>query len=247
MASIDETLTTMTVPNSKKGFFDLPRELRDEIYDLALEHDRTTTQDGGTMNLHVRAPEPCLRLVSRQFALEYYERSPSENNICLSVTGSSPSKHLPSAGDFTYAARASTVNLTLTYDPFDDSLFNFVDPLSTWLFELVADMPCIKALHLRLCCNVLPDALVIDWFSRTVHRAIGYLPMKVEMLQWETRETKPIISLDKVDVMVVLPKVSSDDATSTGIELGKIGSWTRTGGYETDAGFAELRRKYGGS
>jgi hypothetical protein len=47
--------------------------------------------------------------------------------------------------------------------------------------------------------------------------------------------------------MVVLPKVSSDDATSTGIELGKIGSWTRTGGYETDAGFAELRRKYGGS
>ena len=85
---------------------------------------------------------------------------------------------------------------------------------------------------------------MIEWFSRTVHRAIRYLPVKLELSQWETRET---ISLDKVDVMVVLPKVSSHDATSTGTELGKIGSWTRAGGYETDAGFAELRRKYGGT
>lgn len=247
MASIDQISTTMTAPNSKKGFFDLPRELRDKIYDLALEHDRATSQDNGTMHLHVRAPEPRLRLVSRQFALEYYERSPPKDEICLSVTGCSPSKHLPSAGDFTYAAQASTVNVTLAYDPFDDSLFNYVDPLSTWLFELVTDMPCIKALHLRLCCNVLPDVLVIEWFSRTVHRAIRYLPAKLELLQWETRETKPIISLYKVDVMVVLPKVSSDDATSTGAELGKIGSWTHARGYEVDAGFAELRRKYGGS
>ena len=244
MTSIDEIFTTMTVPASKKGFFDLPRELRDEIYDLALEHDRTATEDGGTMNLHVRSPEPRLRLVSRQFVSEYYERSPSKDNICLSITGSSPTKHLQSAGGFTYAARASTVNAILTFDPFDDSSFHYVDPLSTWLSELVADMPCVKALHLQLCFNIPPHVAVIDWLSRTVHRAIRYLPVKLELSQWETRET---ISLDKVDVMVVLPKVSSHDATSTGTELGKIGSWTRAGGYETDTGFAELRRKYGGS
>jgi hypothetical protein len=189
MASIDEIFTTMTVPASKKGFCDLPRELRDEIYDLALEHDRTATEDGGNMKLHVRAPEPRLRLASRQFASEYYERSQSKDNICLSITGSSPTKHLQNAGGFTYAVRASTVNVTLTFDPFDDSLFNYVDPLSTLLSELVADMLCIKALHIQLCFNVPPHVAVIDWFSRTVHRAIRYLPVKLELSQWEARDT----------------------------------------------------------
>lgn len=247
MSSIDKLATAMTVPNRKRGFLDLPRELRDEIYDFALEHGRTKTLDSGAMHLHIRAPEPRLRLVSRQFASEYYERLPPKDSICLSVTGSSPTESLQSAGGFTPAARPSTVNVTLTFDTFDDSLFSYVDLLSTWLFDLVTNMPCIKALHLQLCFKVPPDVTVLDWFSRTVHRAIRYLPVKFEPLQWETRETKPIISLDKVDVMVVLPKVSSNDATSTGTELGKIGSWTRAGGYETDAGFAELRRKYGGT
>ena len=237
----------MTVPNSKKGFFDLPRELRDEIYDLALEHDRTTTGDGGTMHLHVRAPETRLLLVSRQFALEYYERSPSVNNICLSITGNSPTKYLQSASGFTYAARASKVNVTLTFDPFDDCLFEYVGPLSNWLFELVAGMSCVKTFHLQLCFNIPPNATMIDWFSRMTHRTIRYLPAKLDRLQWGIREKTHIISLGKVDVMVVLPKVSSDDATSTGTGLGKIGSWTRAGGYKMDVGFTELRRKYGGS
>jgi hypothetical protein len=43
MASPNDTLAVTTDINSNIGFFDLPRELRDEIYDLAFEHDRPNT------------------------------------------------------------------------------------------------------------------------------------------------------------------------------------------------------------
>jgi len=228
------------------GFFDLPRELRDAVYDLALEHDRASTQLRGTMSLHVRAPEPRLRLISRQFASEYYERSPSKDDICLSVTGSSLIRIPPSASGFTFAARASTVDATLTFDEYDDSMYNYIDPLSTWLFELVKDMSCIKTLHLQLCFNIPRHPKAIDWFSRTAHRGIPYIPEKLSLLQQETRDTKPIISLDKVDVMVVMPRLNSENANSAGSQLGKVGTWTRAG-YQVDADLAEVRRKYGGS
>jgi hypothetical protein len=234
MSSPNDTPATPTGADPKVGFFDLPRELRDEIYDLALEHDRTSGEywghppflpcDHGTMHLYVRAPESRLRLVSRQFALEYYERSPSEDDICLSVTGSSPTKHLQSAGGFPYAARAPALDNTLTSDPFDHSLYSYIDPLCSWLFELVTDTPYIKTLHLQLCFNIPPNLNAFDWLSRTAHRAIRYVAPKFDCLQREMRNTKPIISVDKIDVMVVMPKVDSDSAYSAGSRLGK---WVR--------------------
>jgi hypothetical protein len=162
MSSPNDNPATPTGADPKVGFFDLPRELRDEIYDLALEHDRAITELRGTMSLHVRAPEPRLRLVSRQFASEYYERSPSKDDINPSVTGISLIRIPQSASGFTYAARATTVDATLTFDEYDDSMYNYIDPLSTWLFELVKDMPCIKTLHLQLCFNIPPILKAID-------------------------------------------------------------------------------------
>lgn len=247
MASIDEIANIMTVPNTKKGVFDLPRELRDEIYDLALEHDRTTTQDGGTMHLHVRAPEKRLRLVSKQFASEYYELSPPRNDIRLSVAGSSPTISLQSAGGFTYAVGGSAVDVTLTFESFDDSLYTYVDHLFPWLSKLVEDMPYVETIHIKLCFSIFPNLKTFDWFSRAVHRASPYAVKQIHQLPRNWCNTKPITLLDKMDLMVVLPKFEPDNAVSTGSGLGKIGSWTLVGGYQVDAGFAELRRKYGGS
>ena len=247
MASIDEIANTMTVPNTKKGFIDLPRELRDEIYDLALEHDRTTTKDGGTMHLHVRAPEKRLRLVSKQFALEYYDRSPPKNDIRLSVAGNSPTIRLQSAGGFTYAVGASAVDVTLTFESFDDSLYTYVDHLFPWLSKLVEDMPYVETIRIKLCFSISPNLKTFDWFSRAVHRASPYAVKQIQQFPGCWCNTKPITLIDKMDLMVVLPKFESNNAVSTGSELGKIGSWTLVGGYQVDADFAELRRKYGGS
>lgn len=244
MASPNETSAPTADPNSKIGFFDLPRELRDEIYDFALEHDRAVTQDSGTMHLHVRAPEVGVLLVSRQFASEYYERSPSKGTICLSVTGSSPTKHLQSAGGFTYAAHASTVKVTLTFDPFDHSLYSYIDLLAAWLFEFVKDMLCVKTLHVQLCFNIPADLEVFDWFTRTARRAVPDVARHFETLQKKMFSGNPIFLLNRLDVMVVMPKLASDDANSTGSQLGKVGSWTRAG-YKAEAGLEEMRRKFG--
>lgn len=246
MASPNETSAPTTGTKPKIGFFDLPRELRDEIYDFALEHDRAVTQDSGTMHLHVRASEVGVLLVSRQFASEYCERSPSKGTIRLSVTGSSPTKHLQSAGGFTYAARASTVNVTLTFDPFDHSLYSYIDPLAAWLFELVKDMLCVKTLHLQLCFNIPADLKVFDWFTRTARRAVSDVARHFEALQKKMFTADPIVLLKRLDVMVVMPKLASDDANSAESQLGKVGLWTRAG-YKADVGLEGIRHKFGNS
>lgn len=87
---------------------------------------------------------------------------------------------------------------------------------------------------------------MLDWFLRTAHRAVPYIARRfVEIQRFRFRPV--IIALDKVGVMVVMPKLDSDDADSTDGELGKVASWTSAGGYTVDTGITDIRRKYGGS
>jgi hypothetical protein len=74
-SSTPETRT----PNSNVGgrpFFEtLPRELRDAIYDYTFEHMVTHQPEiDGDVTFHFHAPISVLRLVSRQFTVEYDER-----------------------------------------------------------------------------------------------------------------------------------------------------------------------------
>lgn len=245
-----------TGKESKMGFFDLARELRDEIYDLALEHDRTTpidhrqpsTSDQGTLQLHVRAPEPRLRLVSRQFASEYYERSPSADDICLSVTGRSPKTSLQSPPGFPYAARASIVDVTLTFvDSCEDTIYRYIfHPLVSWLCELVAGMPCIKTLRPHLYFTVPLNPRMIKRFSRSARRGIPRVAPAFERLQKKSNDG-PAITIDKLNVMLVTPVVDPNDVGSTANEPRWVGSWTLLDGYRAEVGLVELRRKYHGS
>lgn len=67
------------------GFFrKLPRELRDSVYDLLVQEVDVT--DGG-LHFHTRTIVPNLRLISRQFKLEYDERCARDrDNYKLAVT-----------------------------------------------------------------------------------------------------------------------------------------------------------------
>lgn len=144
------------------------------------------------MHLHAHAPEPRLSLVSRQFASQYYERSPPKDEICLSVTGGSQSQHLQSAGGFIFAARASAVDVTLTFAPFDYSLYTYVDYLISWLSKLVEDMPCVETLHIELCFSIYPTLEMFAWFSRTTHRASPYIAVQFHQLPKNRNNKKPI-------------------------------------------------------
>lgn len=71
MASQASHATSTLPPGSKHGFLKtFPRELRDQIYDLLYEEDEEHDR------AYVRATNPlvALRLINRQFRLEYNER-----------------------------------------------------------------------------------------------------------------------------------------------------------------------------
>lgn len=246
MASPYETPAATTGTDSKIGFFDLPRELRDEIYDLAFEHDRSYTQGRGSMDLNVRAPQPYLRLVNRQFTLEYDERSQSTDNICLFVTGDSPTGNLQSARGFTEAAQASAIDITLTFDPLDDNLYDYVHKLCCWLFDLVKDLPYVTAVHLELRCAIPLTLKVINWFARAAHRAVPSINRSFTFMRRQFGMS-PLVQFTQVDVMLVMPEGSSDGADSASAEDEKVATWTPARGYVEDVGLAEVRRKYGRS
>ena len=235
MTSPNETPATATGTESKTGFFDLPRELRDEIYDLALEHERATTSslgDEGALNLHLRAPEPRLCLVSQRFYSEYEERAPTSDNIRLLVSGSTPTNRFPSAGGFPYAARASAVDVHLVFAPYDETVHvcDYFEHLSEWLTELVKDMSCIRTLHLRPSFSAPPKSDDIDYFARMAQRNVLLLDWDFVLTQ-QKRKFKSIAPLTKVDVILTIPKLNSDDADATEVEAGNIASWTSAGGY----------------
>ena len=229
--------------NSSTGFFDLPRELRDMLYEFALEHDQVSSGDNGTMCLHVRAPEPGLRLISRQFSTEYDERSPPSSSICLSVDGFTPHVQFESTAGFPYAARATTVDIALTSAQCNNVGRDYFHPLCNWLVELVTDKPCIKTLRIRLCFT-RPRALShFDYFLRTVHRNVLAFNSDFESLQ-RKRSMRHITSLTDVDVTIIIPRPGSDDTNSTEIEAPNVGWWTPAGGFQYDIGCDEIRRMY---
>jgi hypothetical protein len=71
-----------SINKDDKSFFDvLPRELRDRIYKYTFDHDFSDEY----YRYQFRAPQPHLRLVSRQFMREYDEQTPK--NATLFITG----------------------------------------------------------------------------------------------------------------------------------------------------------------
>lgn len=63
------------------GFFTLPRELRDNIYDVVWQEK---SEKFGDVNLRTHAARPKSRLISRQFKSEYDERSPTNSTLHIS-------------------------------------------------------------------------------------------------------------------------------------------------------------------
>jgi hypothetical protein len=246
MASPNDTLAVTTDINSNVGFFDLPPELRDEIYDLAFEHDRPNTQGREAMELNVRAPQPHLRLVNKQFTSEYDQRSPSTNNICLLVTGDYPTGILLSVRGLTCAAQASAVDIALTFDPLDDSMYDYVPRACFWLFDLITDVPYVTAVHLEFRFAIPLTLKMINWFSRAAHRAVSSIDLSFTSMQ-RNLGMNPLIQITQVDAMLVTPEGNSDGADSASDKDEKVATWTPARGHVRDVGLAEICRKYGSS
>lgn len=78
MAPPTDSCGSSSINRGGKSFFEVfPREIRDHIYDYTFDHDI----NDGYYRYQFRAPQPHLRLVSRQFLHEYDEQTPSDATL----------------------------------------------------------------------------------------------------------------------------------------------------------------------
>ena len=81
----DSLATTAAVPLSQpNNFFSLPRELRDEIYDILHRHEEAT--HSGNLTFRYPAPLSHLHLVSHEFTAEFDKRTPAVSRLIISPT-----------------------------------------------------------------------------------------------------------------------------------------------------------------
>lgn len=84
MAQQPKALATPADHNNSRGFFtSFPRELRDAVYDL-LYQDFENNVHG--LQFRIRTTLPHLRLLSRQFKVEYDERPTTKNHLTVTDT-----------------------------------------------------------------------------------------------------------------------------------------------------------------
>ena len=143
-----DTLRNTVEQNDKaNGFFTLPRELRDKIYDAARDDYQ---QGDDVVKFEFRAAIPTLRLVSRQFTHEYEERSAVNtfvrvfdlNNWCkferlprLAIK----SRHLESVCD----GGNDEFKLSSGYEPFLEDRLKSLE-------RLAGHLPEVEEVHVQL-------------------------------------------------------------------------------------------------
>jgi hypothetical protein len=155
-------LTPAALTDSSYGFFKtFPRELRDAVYDL-LYQEVITNVEG--LRFHTRAVFVELRLVSRQFQLEYDERSAAdEHNNFLTITdddefrlslweGGAPSgvpMYCPAL-----ATRSTSLTLKLIACMGDHEDYPLRDAdiewHITWIESLLQSLPHLRSIRVRL-------------------------------------------------------------------------------------------------
>lgn len=113
-------------PSSKHGFFkSLPRELRDNIYDLLVQEiDGQFEQTQDSFTYHLKAPLVTLRLVNHQYKLEYDERCSFNQHISQLLIKDVALSSLHVAYQFP-ALATRTTDMTLVLNPCDESLHEF--------------------------------------------------------------------------------------------------------------------------
>lgn len=159
-----EAVATTATPKLK-GFFSLPRELRDEIYDIIHQHD--VEVEMGYLTFSFRCPPINTRLINRRFTNEFDMRALPTNRSQLSVTEN------PTKPDWAWAAYnqprrlpklpvimqdVTFTRLEFKFDASDEyqELELDYDHYKWWIKDLIKNEPCLLSssggheLHLKL-------------------------------------------------------------------------------------------------
>ena len=167
MATKLQTSTPRAITDSTYGFFkSFPRELRDAVYDLLDQGTTVNVKGLDSLDIHMRTVLVEPRLISRQFRLEYDERSAAnEQNNHLTVRdtpnfqlfewedGKPPGIELRCPA-FATRAISLTLNLiacmgTMDNDQGCNADFN-IEWHITWIECLLQSLPHLRKIRVRL-------------------------------------------------------------------------------------------------
>lgn len=165
-----------------KGFFSLPRELRDEIYDIL--HQHKVEAELAQLVFKFRCPSVNARLINRQFTEEFNMRTPPTDCSQLSVTHTRASPiweaykqptRIPKVPATMHNTRFTQLefefDLADGYRVDDDKLSSFIHYVK-WIDYLVQQDPRLVIpwrggkIHLQLSCRYVSNlSLLLDKMS----------------------------------------------------------------------------------
>lgn len=180
------------LPNTHSFFRTLPRELRDNIYDL-LHQDVKWDEHCGNFCMYSRAPITALRLVNRQFKLEYKERILQKNTNSLVVDDYGHFQRslakCPNLAAYTAELTLSMFACNGSHDDFDgrcDSV-DLLPVLKSWIDEFVTHLSHLRTIRIGIA--VFFDSCIYD--TLLALGAITTIPKVVEVTLGPIRWPEP--------------------------------------------------------
>lgn len=224
-----------------KGFFSLPRELRDEIYDILNYHE--VEAELGQLVFRFRCPPVNTRLINRRFSKEFEMRIPPTACSQLSVThkpahlawaASKQPRRIPKvpAGmqNMRLARLEFKIDVADGYRIDDDGLASFIRRIE-WIDYLVRQDPhlvtpwCGGELHLQLFCRYVSNLSLLYATISRCHR-FEDLCTRMSLVLHSSQVSTPTMKKLGLHIYSNKPQV--------------LAAWNRTSGWKAGE---ELRRQ----
>lgn len=167
MAQQPKALATPADHNSSHGFFtSFPRELRDAVYDLLYQVVKKDGKDVHGLQFRIRTTLPHLRLLCRQFKVEYDEQPTTNNHLTVTDTWAFQF-NIAKAPCPSIASRTTKLELSLLacsvqigedHEEWCET-HNCIVEHRKWVRRFTAELPHLQTVHIRLrvgdgyCCD----------------------------------------------------------------------------------------------
>lgn len=193
MAIQPASSTQMLSPTSPHGFFKtLPREIRDNIYDLLYREIYVSPLGYDDPSMTVRIPRVALRLVSRQFKLEYDERIVKNKHLAsLEICDEGGFPHPTPELDSQLSLISHTTNMTLDLsachashedEGFRCDSYTRIFAQGCWIDSFATLLPHLRSI--RVIVNVTYEECMKEALGR-----LGVITANIKIDKLEVRHT----------------------------------------------------------
>lgn len=224
------------------GFFSLPPELRDLVYDFCFQDKQQQCHQCGsigTPRFDISASLPQLRLVNRRVKTEYDRRWPLNSTLNFSIASYNPflkSFERPLPRSPRLAAMSTVLNVDLKFHGFVKvhwdlpryrTILDFIIPA---LSALIKDLPNLEKLKVSL--HFLNENC--DWAEKVI-RTFEKLGAVFEDVKAEDPQLVKLVELNAINAFC---------SKRDGVEYVRFVTWSPKGGLEYDKEHLTARLRY---